>query len=81
MSKSEKQNRRKFLSLGFLTGAAMLTQQVNAESVNDKEETIQLLTSDGRLVEVKKSIVQNVKSGKKVSNHEILNWTEVPKNK
>jgi hypothetical protein len=82
MKKSEKHNRRKFFSLGFLTGAVMLASDVNAEpseSSTPDEETVMLLTPDGKLVEVKKSIVQGAKSGSKVSNEEILNWTNAPK--
>lgn len=33
MKKSEKHNRRKFLSLGFLTGAVMLAPGVKAQSL------------------------------------------------
>ncbi len=83
MKKSEKHNRRKFLSLGLLSGAALFAPIGKAESpqsVND-EETVMLLTSDGKLVAVKKSLVQGAKSGSKVSNQEILNWTNLPKSK
>lgn len=83
MKKSEKQNRRKFLSLGLLSGVALLTQEGKAQSqessAND-EESVMLLTSDGKLVEVKKSIIQKGKLGK-VTNQEILNWTNTPKAK
>ncbi len=84
MKKNEKHNRRKFLSLGLLTGAAMLTQSVKAESLEsaaNKEGTVMLLTPDGKLVEVKKSIVQKAKSGSKASYQEILKWTNLPKTK
>jgi len=84
MKKSEKHNRRKFLSLGLLTGAAMLAPVVNAEaleSATPEEDTVMLLTPDGKLVAVKKSIVQQAKSGKKVSNQDILTWTSLPKAK
>jgi hypothetical protein len=84
MKKSEKHSRRKFLSLGFLTGAVMLAPDVKAqspESATADEETVMLLTPDGKLVEVKKSIVQGAKSGSKVSNQEILTWANPPKTK
>jgi hypothetical protein len=82
MKKDEKQNRRKFLSLGLLSGAAMFTQRVQAESIPAKEEeTVMLLTADGKLVEVKKSTVEKAKSGSKVSNQEILKWIDSPKTK
>ncbi|MBL7873110.1 MAG: hypothetical protein JNM78_15945 [Cyclobacteriaceae bacterium] len=82
MKNNEKHNRRKFLSLGLLSGTALLTQSVKAESLSpDDEETIKMLTPDGVLVEVKKSIVNKEKTGTKVSNKEILNWTNTPKPK
>jgi len=83
MNKEEKHNRRKFLSLGLLTGAAMITQQAKAETTESKknQETMMLLTPDGKLVEVQKSIVQTAKSGSKATNQEILKWTNVPDKK
>lgn len=82
MKNNEKYNRKKFLSLGFLSGAALLTQLAKAESLSSAdEETIKMLTPDGVLVEVKKSVVNKEKTGHKVSNQEILNWTNTPKPK
>jgi hypothetical protein len=83
MKKPEKHNRRKFLSLGLLTGAVLLTPDAQAQSLEAAipEETVMLLTPDGKLVEVKKSIVQGAKSGSKVSNQEILTWVNPPKTK
>ncbi len=82
MKKDEKQNRRKFLSLGLLSGAALFTQRAQAETIPAKEEeTIMLLTADGKLVEVRKSTVQKAKSGNKASNQDILKWTNPPKTK
>ena len=79
MNKSEKHNRRKFLSLGLLGGAAILAAEAKAESLQpttNDEETVMLLTPDGKLVKVKKSIVQGAKSGSKVSNQDILQWSK-----
>lgn len=82
MKKDDKQNRRKFLSLGLLSGAAMLAQSVQAEPNPIKDDaTIMLLTADGKLVEVKKSTVQKAKSGNKASNQEILKWSTPSKTK
>jgi hypothetical protein len=84
MKMKEKHNRRKFLSLGLLAGAAMLAPGVQAESLESNsgnEETVMLLTPDGKLVKVKKSVVQKAKSGTKASNQEILKWTNPPKTK
>ena len=62
----------------------MLASAVKAESSESStpdEETVMLLTPDGKLVEVKKSIVQSAKSGNKVSNQEILTWANPLKTK
>lgn len=80
----EKHNRRKFLSLGLLTGAGFLAGAEDAKtfaSDRRKEDTVMLLSSDGNLVEVKRSIVQKARSGNKISHQEILNWTNLPKSK
>lgn len=81
MKKNEKHNRRKFLSLSLLTGPAMMTHDVKAESKAINEETVMLLTPDGKLVEVKRNIVQKAKSGGKVTNQEILKWINPSKTK
>lgn len=84
MKKNDKHNRRKFFSLGLLTGAAFMSptlQAEPAEPIVNNEETVKLLTPDGKLVEVKKSVVENARSGSKVSNQEILNWTNSKKGK
>ncbi len=84
MNKSENQSRRKFLSLGVLSGVALIAQQVQAEPLkptNEKEEMMQLLTPDGKLVEVKKTLIQKTTSGRKASNQEILTWTQSVKTK
>jgi hypothetical protein len=57
-------NRRDFLKL--------FTKPVQASIENEK---IMLLTPDGKLVEVDKQIVLQAKSGSKVSNQEILTWS------
>ncbi len=76
-------NRRKFLSLGLLSGAGLLASQVNANPIAEAEkaDTVMLLTPDGKLVEVNKSIVQQARTGTKVSNQEIREWTNLPKTK
>lgn len=85
MEKKEKHNRRKFLSLGLLSGAVMLSPGTQAEPVEppegSNEDTVKLLTPDGKLVEVKRSVVQEARSGSKVSNQEILKWTNSSKTK
>lgn len=70
-------SRRRFLSLGLLSGAALLTQKADAmASVTDDDEKVSMLTADGRLVEVSKKLVQQSTSREKAKNEDILNWTE-----
>ena len=50
-------------------------------SEGSNEDTVKLLTPDGKLVEVKRSVVRDARSGGKVSNQEILKWTNSSKTK
>ncbi len=73
-------SRRRFLSLGLLSGAALLTQKADAmASVTDDDEKVSMLTADGKLVEVSKNLVQQSTSREKAKNEDILNWTESAK--
>lgn len=73
-------SRRRFLSLGLLSGAALLTQKADAmTSVTDDDEKVSMLTADGKLVEVSKKLVQQSTSREKAKNEDILNWTESAK--
>ncbi|HEX5111611.1 MAG TPA: hypothetical protein VFV79_02110 [Saprospiraceae bacterium] len=69
-------NRRKFLSLGLLGGAGLLSQNANAMlPIQEEEEKISMLTPDGKLVEVPKSVVDQMTNRKKAANQDILDWT------
>ena len=59
--KDKKKSRREFLNLW------------NSQSSTEK---IKMLTPDGQLVEVDKRLIEKIKSGKKASNKEILDWTQ-----
>lgn len=73
-------SRRRFLSLGLLSGAALLTQKAEAmASVTEDDEKVSMLTADGKLVEVSKKLVQQSTSREKAKNEDILNWTESAK--
>lgn len=75
---TDKSSRRKFLSLGLLTGAGMLTQKAEAmASLPEDDETIKMLTADGRLVEVSRKIVEQAENSGKVRNEDILKWSDV----
>ncbi len=71
-------SRRKFLSLGILSGAALLTQKAEAmTSFTEDDEKVSMLTADGKLVEVSKRILDQSASREKTKNKDILNWSEV----
>lgn len=72
-------SRRRFLSLGLLGGAGLLTQKVEAmTSVPEEEETVSMLTADGKLVQVSKKILEQTKGVErnKTRNEDILNWSD-----
>lgn len=76
-SKKEK-SRRSFLSLGLLGGAGLLmgksTKRLGSNDAD--EETVSMLTPDGKLVEVKKSLLAKSEEREKVRNQDILKWTK-----
>lgn len=79
MSNAKKDNptRRKFLSLGLLSGAALLAGK--AEAIEPEEEKVKMLSPDGTLVEVDKRIFEEATGRQKVEKKDILNWTQAVK--
>jgi hypothetical protein len=77
---ADKSSRRKFLSLGLLSGAALLTQKAEAmASVTDDDEKVSMLTADGKLVQVSKKLLDQTTSREKANHKDILNWSEATK--
>ena len=82
MKQNPKDNssRRRFLSLGLLGGAALLTQKAEAMgAVADDDEKVSMLTADGKLVEVSKKLIEQSTSREKANHKDILNWSEATK--
>lgn len=72
-----KRSRRKFLSWGLIGGAGLVAQPVKAMVPDTTdEETISMLTPDGKLVQVPKQILDQSGDRKKARNEDILNWSE-----
>ncbi len=46
-----------------------------------KSDKVKMLTADGKLVEVDRSVYEKAASGQKASNKEILNWMDNPSKK
>lgn len=65
--KTNDKSRREFLSRFFPIAAK-----------TNNPEMVKMLTADGKLVEVKKSIVDAATTRQKVSNKEILDWMQNP---
>lgn len=66
-NKSNDRSRRWFLS-----------RFIPAQDQAGKPEMIKMLTPDGKLVEVKRSVVEAASEKKKASNKDILNWMDNP---
>lgn len=77
--KNDKPSRRKFLSFGLLGSASLLAGTVNAQTPIEEGEKVKMLTPDGQLVEVDKSIFDAAKGREKANNEAILNWSKAPK--
>ncbi len=70
--KKQATSRRDFLRKGLLAAAAVTAVPLAAQA-EDSGETVKMLTPDGKLVEVKKAVLEKAKK-KKVTNQEILAW-------
>ena len=74
--------RRRFLTLGLLGGAGLVTQPAQAMIPGAAEEdTVKMLTPDGRLVEVPKSALSPVENAGKAGHQDILDWSQAHKPK
>jgi hypothetical protein len=69
-------NRRKFISLGLLGGAGLLSQKASAMlPIEPEAEKVQMLTPDGKLVEIDQRVLDQVADKKRATNTDILDWT------
>jgi hypothetical protein len=68
-------NRRKFLSLGLLGGAGLLSQKAAAMMpIEPEAEKVKMLTPDGKLVEVDQRVLDQVAEKTKAANTDIFDW-------
>ncbi len=73
-------SRRKFLSLGLLAGAGLITGEVSAQQpVIESGEKVKMLTKDGKLVEVDKAFITKNSSKKQATKKDVLGWIHPPK--
>jgi molybdopterin-containing oxidoreductase family iron-sulfur binding subunit len=80
MKKEKKDNasRRKFLSLSLLGGASLAAGTAIGQTPEPKTgsgEKVKMLTQDGKLVEVDKSILESAKR-QKVTTQDIFQWVK-----
>jgi hypothetical protein len=66
--------RRKFMALGLLAGAGIVTGDVVAQPAMESGEKEKMLTRDGRLVEVDKALLPPPSKKKHASKRDILRW-------
>ena len=78
---STRPTRRSFLSWGLLGGAGLLTSKAEAmiPTTEDDQETVQMLTPDGKLVEVSKRVLAQSTDRQKATNKDILDWSKTVK--
>ncbi len=67
-------SRRKFLSLSLLAGASLTAGKVTAQANQETGEKVHLLTKDGKLVEVDKSILSTAPGKKKATKRDVFGW-------
>jgi len=67
-------SRRKFLSLGLLAGAGLIASDAAAAPANKSDETVKMLTPDGKLVEVDKAVIAKSSSKKQASKKDVMKW-------
>jgi hypothetical protein len=76
----EKNSRRKFLLLGLFENKVFTTEKSGVvKPSNEDDETIPMLTPDGKLVAINKALLGKAKR-EKASNTDILNWSNSIKN-
>jgi len=75
MSSQEKNNRRKFLRSFLIAGTALgaASPLIKASEKTSKEK-IKMLTADGKLVEVDKSVIEKNADVKRASDKEVFDW-------
>ena len=68
------------MSLSLLGGASLIALPAQGQDTESNKETIPMLTPDGKLVNVRKALVEQAHSKAKVRNADILDWMETGNN-
>lgn len=73
---NQDKSRRSFLA-ALLKGSKGIPEL----NLDDNDDKIKMLTADGKLVEISKSVYQKVAGHKKATNSEIYEWMDNPSKK
>ena len=74
---SKKSNRRNFISSVLAAGAATgLTLPVITKSKSKSGDKIKMLTADGKLVEVDRSVIEKATASKRATDKEVFEWMD-----
>jgi hypothetical protein len=68
------QSRRKFLSFGVLAGIGLFASNVSAQPEITSHEKVNMLTQDGKLVEIDKALLRQDQQKKRATKKDILRW-------
>ena len=75
MSSKEKNNRRNFLRSILTAGSAIgLISPLKTNPKLESNNKIKMLTADGKLVEIDKSVIEKNKELKRASDKEVFDW-------
>jgi len=75
MSLKEKNNRRNFLKSILTVGSAIgFISPVNKKNKQESNDKIKMITADGKLVEVNKSVIEKNAGLKRASDKEGFDW-------
>lgn len=64
--------RKKFLFLGAAILSSLAFFKIIPRTSKEKKETVKMLTQDGKLVEIDKSLIAS--SGEKINNKDLQEW-------
>lgn len=78
-AKNQAHSRRKFLSFGVLAGVGAVANKIAAQTPPDSGEEMMMLTKDGKLVAIDKSVLDNSTQKKQATKRDIMSWVHNPK--
>jgi phage repressor protein C with HTH and peptisase S24 domain len=75
MDNQDNNNRRNFLRSILLTAGTLgLVSTANKKPTSENKEKIRMLTADGKLIEVDKSVIEKNTALKRASDKEVFEW-------